>query len=743
MPGNDTSSDDYSDYQESSLDFDDGIASNQQQGRFVVENRARGSIPVKQARPQSLRPTPPTLPIPTTTEEPSQNRGQDLRQPVTSRPRARTPSPSVAAARPVEAPRSFGQRRSQPQPQPRPNTLDAFSAFQTPFDFPRSRIEEIERNRPGRTEAPVAALPDRPRPQQPARLVVEEITTRRPIRIQAVPKPEQPQSFIPRQRQPEQRQQQEQQQQSFIPRQLQNRQRGRGSSGQRLSQVVQEVTEVPTVAPTTQRRPTRPLNFDPRRQRPVAVSQPTANNEATRSGVPTRASIPVRANNLREDAPAAPRRIVVNRQRARGRRPVGTTSINTVITPRPASSAPVTADDSFSSFPARGSSRPLASPTPSRLAPTPTPARSAPTRPVPTQARFAPTPARPAPTPVRPAPSPARFAPTPAARPEPSAVPSALAQLEQIASGQDEPEFTSFPARGGTRQPSRTSSRPESQRTIRINPRPTQSSRASTSPNAASQTSRARPETQRAILPTQAARVTQSRQENSRGLNSPTLLSFPTFQSFSANAANEESDKPSFTPFQSNQTPELANEPIIPTRQPESSRPAFAPTPVPRRTEVNRARPSSSSPSSGVKSSSGVPSRFSSFPVQGRPVLPDSPQVPVVRNPVALPVPQREQPSSQPISLIPQQRQQQPIIPFNPQPSPSRPVVQDPRRVNFDALIQEFTGGQRRPSEPSFFNAIPVEQQQSSPRQFRPQPAVPSLQQQGGASFELVTELLS
>ena len=64
------------------------------------------------------------------------------------------------------------------------------------------------------------------------------------------------------------------------------RQRERGSSGQRPSQVVQEVTEVPTVAPTTQRRPTRPLNFDPRRQ------QNKANNQA-RPVAPTRASIPV------------------------------------------------------------------------------------------------------------------------------------------------------------------------------------------------------------------------------------------------------------------------------------------------------------------------------------------------------------------------------------------------------------------------------------------------------------------
>ena len=34
---------------------------------------------------------------------------------------------------------------------PKEPQLDAFSAFQTPFDFPREAIEEIERRRPGST----------------------------------------------------------------------------------------------------------------------------------------------------------------------------------------------------------------------------------------------------------------------------------------------------------------------------------------------------------------------------------------------------------------------------------------------------------------------------------------------------------------------------------------------------------------------------------------------------------------
>ena len=268
VPGNDTS-EDYSDYQDNTPN-DDVSPQIPNDPRFVVENRARGAVPV-QARP----PRPTSSAQITTTEEPSQNRGQDLRQPVTPRPRARTPAPPVPAARPsaarlaptsrpapnarpvpvpatrpVEAPRSFAA-----SPQPRPNTLDAFSAFQTPFDFPRSRIEDIERNRPGREPtdpvAPAAPVAQPARPARPARPVIEEITTRRPIRIQAARQPEQ-QSFIPRQ----------QSQPSFIPRQLQR--------GQRPPTEVQEVTEVPEVQTT--RRPTRPLNFDPRRQRPSAAA---------------------------------------------------------------------------------------------------------------------------------------------------------------------------------------------------------------------------------------------------------------------------------------------------------------------------------------------------------------------------------------------------------------------------------------------------------------------------------------
>ena len=210
VPGNDTS-EDYSDYQNDAND--DGVPQIPTDPRFIVENRARGAVPKVNSRPPP-RPTSSSA-IRTTTEEPSQNRGQDLRQPVTPRPRARTPPPPVQnrqnarlaptarpsaprpvpvpATRPVEAPRSFAAT-----PQPRPNTLDAFSAFQTPFDFPRARIEEIERNRPGQEPAdPVA-----PAAPVPARPIIEEITTRRPIRIQAARQPEQ-QSFISRQRQQE------------------------------------------------------------------------------------------------------------------------------------------------------------------------------------------------------------------------------------------------------------------------------------------------------------------------------------------------------------------------------------------------------------------------------------------------------------------------------------------------------------------------------------------------------------
>ena len=413
--------------------------------------------------------------------------------------------------------------------------------------------------------------------------------------------------------------------------------------------------------------------------------------------VPSRASIPIRANNPREEVPVTPpKRIVVNRQRSRARRPINSRQNPNAqveqqrpnFDPRTVSRpvAQVEQDESFASFPARPA-----------VIPTPVPARPAPT------------PARPAPTPARPAPTPARAVPTPS---RPTAQ-DPLAQLEQIASG-GEAEFTSFPARSSSRQTARTSARPS---TIRINPRPTQSSRAS-------QTSRSRTESPRAILPTQPTRAESPR--------SGVPTNFPAFQSFSANPSTEPVE-PAFNSFPANVQ---NNQPVLPTRQPD--RPAFAPTPVPRRSEASRASRPSPTPAS-----SGAPSRFSSFPVQGRPVLPDSPRQ---REPVAVPQPAvvPQQPPVNPnLSLIPKQRQPQPF-----RPDSSRPVAQaepsDPRRVNFDALIQEFTGGQRRPqasNEPSFFNAIPVEQ--PAPRQFRPQPAVPSLQNQGGsASFSLVTELL-
>ena len=421
---------------------------------------------------------------------------------------------------------------------------------------------------------------------------------------------------------------------------------------------------------------------------------------------PSRASIPIRANNPREEVPVTtPKRIVVNRQRSRARRPINSSSRQPQnaqveqqrpnFDPRTVSRpvAQVEQDESFASFPARPA-----------VIPTPVPAR-----PAPTPARVVPTPARPAPTPARAVPTPSR----PTAQ-------DPLAQLEQIASGGDA-EFTSFPARGSSRTASRTSSRPS---TIRINPRPTQSSRAS-------QTSRSRPESPRAILPTQPTRAESPR--------SGVPTNFPAFQSFSANPSTEPVE-PAFNSFPAANpvAPNVQNTPpVLPTRQPD--RPAFAPTPVPRRSEANRASRPSPTPAS-----SGAPSRFSSFPVQGRPVLPDSPRQ---RDPVAVPQPAvvPQQPPVNPnLSLIPKQRQP---VPFSPQRPESRPVAQaepsDPRRVNFDALIQEFTGGQRRPqasSEPSFFNAIPVEQ--PAPRQFRPQPAVPSLQNSGSASFSLVTELL-
>jgi len=189
---------------------------------------------------------------------------------------------------------------------------------------------------------------------------------------------------------------------------------------------------------------------------------------------------------------------------------------------------------------------------------------------------------------------------------------------------------------------------------------------------------------------------------------------------------------------------------ILPTvRQPERS---FAPTPLPQPQAVQSKKSSDSGSSSG--------SRFSSFPVQNvtpsRPIAGSnsrpnsgsfrptsgSSRPSAVSNPTrtpppsALPTrqskPQRISPQiSQPllVQAIPRQRTQQ-----LPKPAPS----DTPRLVNFDALIQEFTGGRAGPNgklEPSFFNAIPVDSQEARAGRrfnFNPQPAVP------GASFELL-----
>ena len=116
-------------------------------------------------------------------EEPTQNRGQDLRQPVTARPRPRTSiprrpqsSPQEAPRRPQSTPQAVPRRPTGPpsapvQPAANPNKshLDPFSAFQTPFDFPRKHIEEIERRRPGQTQQNNQRRPSNAPPALPQR----------------------------------------------------------------------------------------------------------------------------------------------------------------------------------------------------------------------------------------------------------------------------------------------------------------------------------------------------------------------------------------------------------------------------------------------------------------------------------------------------------------------------------------------------------------------------------------------
>ena len=603
VPGNDTSSPDYESFDYNTGDDRPVPIPEELGSRVSVRNRARGS---------SGRPAPP----PVIQEQPSQNRGQNLRQPVTSRPRPRTtvpppPAPAPLAAVPRRpAPVPAVSRRPLPFNVPEQPKVSSFEAFQTNFDLPRDQIQQLERqNRPVNvpqrkvvpsfvpttttttqattTATPVTTIPFRFRPQEairPAEQLSRPVEqSSRPVRLRA-----QEQSVIPRQ----------QQQQQSRPVRIRTQESPRSRPRQQdprsqLSQLEAFVSSQDTVEENevVTRRPTRPRNFDPRRQRVSSGSSAPSRPTPSRFTPTQAAPAPV------EDRQPLQRTVVnVNRQRGRSRRP--------------------SSDRSQDIAPTQQSRPALA-------------ARTSPPR--------------------------------------------------QQASRQQQPSnipFSSFPARVNSAEPT---------------------------------------------FPVfEAAEVAASKAPVPPA---PAPSNIPTFSAFPPKSSP-------VTPTAARPVPTRAfstipeDEPVLPTRQ---SRPAarprqpersFAPTPLPQ-AAANR-------PNSNTGGS-----RFSSFPVQNSPAQPAL--IPTVQPAVPSAVPTR---SSSPFALRPT-----PSRPTVPQPQiQSRPAA-DPRRVNFDALIQEFTGGRATPAvpagapAPSFFNAIPLDSQQP-PRQFRPQPAVP------GASFELVTELL-
>jgi len=741
--GNDTGSSGGDYDQESNFDYVQEVLDiptplpqfNEQGSRLAVKNRARGSVPNS---PSSGRFQQQNIP-----KEPTQNRGQDLRQPVTPRPLPRTAVPSrpanipsglqsiprrpdglptaaVPSREPQLAPFSFFQSLGDPRrpanisPVPRRPTspptrlpppvprrpispqsslppvprrpatpqsslspvprrpvgvpkaatpsnepkMDLFSAFQTPFDFPREHIEEIERRRPGSdsaqrrpsnipppaprkptlpptpltttTEAPLATTlpPFRFRPQDAIRKTVPSIRVPQipkqqdfdpfnPIADPPIPRgsiPQRPskrlQSLIPRQQSVNEPESsvgkpiriRNNEQSNFIPRQQQIlRQRGQ-------QETVTEPSDQPSTAQNdiATRKPTRPRNFDPRRQR-------VSGNLGASVPNPVTPTIPSNTENIINKKP---QRVTV-RQRGRARRPPQSTRTKITEEKIPESKFP-----SFSAA----------------LEPTPTPIQTVATQPERSRGFF---------TEVEPKPIQQRRQPP---RPlilakESQAVkqPKTLSQRVE----KKKSKFSAFPARDLSQQ---------QQRTVEDLP---------------------------------------------------------------------EKDSKS--------EPIRLLEPVLPTvRQPERS---FAPTPLPQPPKSTRRG----------TSTSGTNSRFSSFPIQNdtpsRPSTGSENKTPFPSRPIGSasrtlppPVPSRQSIPQQISSQINQgvsrrlKSQRAPLLPI---PEPVNPSL-----VNFDALIQEFTGGRAAPNgklEPSFFNAIPVDSQEPrTGRRFRPQPAVP------GASFELL-----
>ncbi len=737
--------------------------------RLTVRNRARGSSS------GSSRPTASSrfVTTPELDQQPTQNRGQDLRQPVTARPRPRetTIRPPPTAA-PVNDPRLDAPR------------LDAFSAFQTPFDFSRSQIQEIERRReqPSSRPEPVTQASVPRRPQEP-------LTTQAPFRFrpqEAVRSPEvearpvfteptfsfRPQEAVrpqedvrPQEVETIQNPLRSRQQQAFRPQEVEPTP---ASFRFRPQEAVRAQENEPT-APTFRLRPQdaiipqEPVRAQEPAQEPLRFRPQEAvrsNPEQERQNRPIRLRLKEELEQAQQE-PEVPSRIRPQEQQAQSfipRQILNRQRSRPASAEEPQRSNQIEQKDEIKRRPSRPRNF---DPRRQRVSiPRSEPSPSVPSRPEPVRSQAFPVrsevfPARsevPTITPARPEPIrsqnfPVRSEVFPLRSEVPSIIPARPEAVEPQAV-----EPTAIPV---------VKSDPVSQR-LNLNrqrgrsrrPQALENLRAQEIPRRPSPVSRVQEPSEEPSSPSDAPSFasfpvrSSSRSERPSRPARPTLpKTEPTFASFSAveptplppaspaAPVEPDTDVPTFSSFPANRAVSLEEAPrrpaptqpsfnevpillptrpsrpaILPVRQPERS---FAPTPVPVQDNA-----------------SGAPSRFSSFPIKKKQIDPNSP-----------------------ISLIPQDpapgrsEVQIPLRAARPTAdSSASAVANDPRRVNFDALIEEFTGGRasllgskagaRATSEPSFFNAIPLDSQSASaPAQFRPQPAVP------GASFDLFTEL--
>ena len=780
VPGNDTSSD--YDYDEVVRPNEAPEINNENPSRFVVENRARGAAPT--------RPTPDPASL-----LPTQNRGQDLQRPVTPLPRPRAQPP--IDARPDSRPRAFPvnvPRQQRPEVRAQvpvaavPNTpekqdlMDVFSAFQTPFDFTREQIEEIERRRPGATGSQAKPNPNRLRfeaavPPQPAVNTVRNspppaAVPRRPV----VAKPEAAdtrrinplRAQIPESRPEVTKEVRPEASRSSLP------SIPKAADPRRPAFVARD--------PSTAAAPIIPQQAVPRRPRPSISSNfgsfPAVDNNDP--AVPSRntpslvrGSVAQAASEPTPPPPRAvpqslssqprqrrPIRIRINKEKAQQQPsliPQQSPPAPEIVQEEPAIRRPQSNARPPLTFDPR-KARPSSSssgtslPTASRF--TPTAEKSSTNSQSPLRVRSRARARRPiggntaAERPQRPVSVTVRE-PVNTPRPATSLPADAFASFPAKPVGRpaSEPAFPSFNPK--QQIPAKPVGRPATEPAFpSFNPKQQITDKPAFAPTPIRPP--VEPKTKRPSLnafPAVANDPSPRQQPQQRERDQPRGLS--AFPSFAAVSSPEVKPKafPAVTKEREEPEEPRASSPTLngfsafPARNKET--PVVLPTrpspPVVRQPE----RPFAPTPRSEGATRTGTPSRFSSFPIQS---IPSDSLEPIAQEPQR-PVAFSRSPPSPSVPLSRNVQQQQPLQ----RPADAIPVTRASgppgSTVNFDALIREFTGQQPKNASPSLFNAIPLDSssgEQSSlaqpqrPRQFQPQPAVPSVTP---ASFSLFTEL--